>query len=307
MKTCCIYYWDNGVGVKVDVQLIKNCLSSKFLCKVFDFSFIENDHENFFNTNINSKFDIGIFNQNYDLSLLDNNRINVYICNEEWLGTESLEDLSSFDHIIVKSKFAKKQIEHLHKNVTCLYFWSRDLFDRNNYLNSKVLHFAGKSIQKNTECLLNNEDIIIFDSNSRFKDVRNINYHTNYVSTNKLERIFNLCDTHVCPSLYEAHGHYMFEGLLCNKNVVASRLPVWEEQLDPNILSFVDVEEKEDPTYDFLSTENMDRFIFRKGYFVNIDQLDSLLFETPKERPRLFVENLFYSNQKAFINFFRSL
>lgn len=312
MKSCCIYYWDNGVGVKIDAQLIKDCLSKDFLCKVFDFSFIENDFDNFFNTNIGDNFDIGIFIQNYDLNLLENNKINIYICNEEWLGNESLADLKYFDHIIVKSEFAKKQIQHLHKSIKCLYFWSRDLYNNSNIVNDKILHFAGKSIQKNTECLLNNDDIIIFDSNARFKDVRYINYHTNYVSINKLEHIFNLCSTHVCPSLYEAHGHYMFEGMLCDKKIIASKIPVWEEQIDPDYLIFLDTKPSIiiNEEYEFLNS-NKDsesiKFPFRRGFIIDSSDLEEKIYSKKYKKPRKYLIDLFNSNKNNFLEFFKNI
>lgn len=309
MKSCCIYYWENWAGVTIDVQLINECLSSHFERKVFEFSYYENDHDIFFNNCINKKYDIGIFNQNFDLRLLENNKINVYICNEEWLGNEVLDDLKYFDYIIVKNKAAKEKINHLHKNVICLYFWSRDLYDKDydSSIDKRILHFAGKSIQKNTECLLNNEEVIIFDSNSRFKDVRDINYFTRYISNNKLSRVFNLCETHVCPSFYEAHGHYMFEALLCNKNVIASKIPAWLEQVDPSYINFIDTEIQQDNTYKFLSKEHLDRFIFRQGYFVNNEQLESTINNPTNKPPREYIKNLFTNNKNKFLDFFTSL
>ena len=309
MRSCCIYYWDNGVGVKVDVQLIYECLIKQLNCDIFDFSYLNGDTEGYFSLYPNKKYDIGIFNQNFSVDLLHNNKINIYICNEEWLGLPDIENLQYFDYIIVKNNYAKELLKDLHKNIICLYFWSRDLYNSNynNITDNKLLHFAGKSIQKNTECILNNEDIYIFDSTGRYSEVRSINYISSFISDIKLKHIFNTCNTHICPSLYEAHGHYMYEALLCNKNIIASKIPVWEEQIDPDYINFVDTSLSDDESYEFVDKDNKHKFPYRKSFFVNQNDLDKNLYNTNNKPPRKFIEDLFIKNQKGFFDFFKSI
>lgn len=312
MPSCRIYYWDNSVGVKVDADLIKDCLDSHFNCEIFDFS-CSNDA--FFNYEIkNDQIDIGIFIQNYDITLLENNNKNVLIVNEEWLSFNESRELDLFDHIIVKSKYAKNILYDIHKSIELLYFWSRDLYSDyySNFKNKNKLHFAGKSIQKNTESLISNTDIHIFDSSGRFKDVREEKYYHNFISDNKLQRVFNTCDTHICPSLYEAHGHYMFEGMLCNKTVIASKIPVWSEQIDPSYIVFVDIDNVSvcNNEYDFLSGENNNsttKYLWRRGFLINEDQLNSSIENSKCKKPRDYILDLFEKNKKTFLEFFKSI
>ena len=44
MRSCCVYIWDNGVGVKIDAQLIYECLIKQFDCDIFDFSYLHGDY-----------------------------------------------------------------------------------------------------------------------------------------------------------------------------------------------------------------------------------------------------------------------
>lgn len=313
MKTCCIYYWDNGSGVGIDAELIHQCLNEEFECLVLDFSIDENQNQDLFDIQSTEKNDIGIFIQNYDNNLLHRNRINVYIVNEEWLSVSEINSFSDFDYIITKSDYGKKLLFDLHKNINTLYFWSRDLYNERFYneQDDSILHLAGCSIQKNTEILLNEPSIHIFDRTARFKDVREENYYTKYISENKLNRLLSICNTHVCPSLYEAHGHYMYEGLLCDKNVIASNISPWNEQIDPDYINFVDIDNViiNSDDYDFLSGKSVDNTIhpLRRGFLVNRDELEEKIKNPTNKKPRKYIIDLFEKNKKQFLNFFTSL
>ena len=315
MPSCRIYYWDNGVGVKTDAALISECLSKKFECEIFDFSHSE-CNESYFNYTVEKKpVDVGIFIQNYYIDLLSDNKTNILIINEEWLAFEDLDGLKNFDHVIVKSEYAKKLLFEAHPSIHVLYFWSRDLYlDYYSGLkNNNVLHFAGKSMQKNTESVINNTDIHIFDSNGRFKDVRTEKYYYNFISDNMLQRVFNVCDTHICPSLYEAHGHYLFEALLCNKKVIASKCPVWEEIIDPEYLVFVETSNCviNSPDHDWLNGEQSQgkftKHPFRRGFIVQSEAINAALENSKFKKPRKYILDLFSNNQKRFFDFFTNL
>lgn len=313
MRSCCIYYWDNSVGVKVDSSLIKECLDPFFECIIFDFSITKDNNTDIFNYLPSNKFDIGIFVQNYEVNLLEHNKINVYIVNEEWLSLKEISNFDKFDYIIVKNSYAKNLLFDLHNNINVLYFWSRDLYHQkySSIKNKNILHFAGKSIQKNTESLLDNTSVHIFDSTGRFKDVRPENYYTDYISDNKLQRVFNTCDTHICPSLYEAHGHYMYEGLLCNKNIIASDIPPWSEQIDPDYINFIDTPKTViyNKDYNFLSSEFSDSTChpLRRGFLINKDEMLESVKSPKNKKPRKYILSLFQKNKESFINFFTNL
>lgn len=312
MRSCRIYYWDNGVGVKVDSLLIKECLDNIFDCDIIDFSIEKIPGEECFDFMSEKKSDIGIFIQNFDINHLEHNKVNIFIVNEEWLTLEESSFLNYFDYVIVKNDQAKNLIKDLHPNVKTLYFWSRDLYNKTYCSsNENILHFAGRSIQKNTESLLNDTNIHIFDSRGRFKDVRNELYYTNYISDSKLSRIFNSSFCHVCPSLYEGHGHYMFEGLLCDKNIIASSIPVWTEQIDPDYVNFVETEKVVmfDKDYEFLegNSNNSTFFPFRRGYIVNNNDLFEKIKNPTNKPPRKYILDLFIKNKNAFIDFFKNI
>jgi len=240
-----IYYSDNGVGVVSDSILIKNVL---YEYDVVTYNVSKN--------NVYRSSDIGIFIQNVWMDYLNHNQKNIYIVNEEWLNPDEIFYMKEFDHLIVKSEYAKQLLINEHKSVIKTGFFSldRNFFPKNT---NKILHFKGKSKQKNTELVKNNKDVLILDSD------------INYLSENDLVYELNNHDIHICCSLYEGWGHYLWEAMSCGKLVICSEVPVFKEYLDPELVKFI-------PTNGIYKKVMGDEFLdtkiyykYRRGYFVD--------------------------------------
>ena len=146
-------------------------------------------------------------------------------------------------------------LNQYHKNVINTTFFSLDRYYFPSHTD-KFLHFKGKSIQKNTELIKNIDYIKILDSN------------VDYLSDNEITNNLNTHDIHICCSLYEGWGHYLWEAMSCGKLVICSEIPVFKEYLDPNLVIFIPTEKivKFDKNHQFL---NQTEYPLREGHFIN--------------------------------------
>ena len=247
-----VYYWNNGVGIVNDAILLKTVLKN-YDIKLYDMSI----------NAICRPSDLGIFIQNIWTELIDKNKKNVYIVNEEWLNDGEKSCLNRFNYIFVKSSYAKSLLDPYHKNVINTGFFSLDryFFPKNT---NEILHFKGKSIQKNTELIKDLNYVNILDSN------------INYLSDNDVTYNLNNHDIHICYSLYEYWGHYLWEAMSCGKLVICSEIPVFKEYLDTDLIKFVPITKiiKNDITYKYLNDMN---YPFREGHFIDENKFDELL------------------------------
>jgi hypothetical protein len=248
-----IYYWNNGVGLKNDIILLTQVLK-EFDVVIYDIS----------KEIINRKSDIGIFIQNIYETYMNDNKINILIPNEEWLSNDELIYLHNFDYIFVKSKYAKSILDQYHKNIIITGFFSLDryFFTKNN---KEILFLKGKSIQKNHELIRNyKEKINILDANHK------------YLNENELVYELNNHNIHICCSLYEAWGHYLWEAMSCGKLVICSEIPVFKEYLDPDLVKFIPIKAIYTSVinYEYLSNP---LYKLRKGYFVDKSKFEDML------------------------------
>ena len=247
-----LYYWNNGVGVDNHSRLIKTLLCDYDVI-IYDIS-LKNEYR---------KSDLGIFIQNIIPEEIHNNKKNIYIVCEEWLTDFEMTYINRFDYVFVHSNHAKELLNQYHKNVICTGFFSLDryFFPKNT---NKILHFKGKSIQKNTESVKDLNCVNILDSS------------INYLSDNDITYNLNNHDIHICCSLYEAWGHYLWEAMSCGKLVICSEIPVFKEYLNPELVKFIPTKNTYDynTEYEFLNTKN---YKLRKGYIVDNTKVKELL------------------------------
>jgi len=282
-----LYYWNNGVGVVNDAILIKNVLN-KYDVIEYDIS-KENNYRN---------GDLGIFIQNIQADQLSNNKKNVILINEEWLNPDEILFLRQFDHLIVKSKYAKDLLSGEHPSIIQTGFFSLDryFFPKNT---GNILHFKGKSVQKNTELVNKYNSIKILDS------------EIEYLTENQVVENLNSHDIHICCSLYEGWGHYLWEALSCGKLVICSEIPVFMEYLDPELVKFISTKGvyKKVIGYEFLDTKIY--YKYRQGYFVDKINFDEILnnkeelFEFQKkncDKIRQYFLHVNKTNKEKFLN-----
>ena len=281
-----VYYWNNGVGIVNDAILLKTVLKD-YDVKLYDMSI---------NT-ISRPSDLGIFIQNIWTEQIDKNKKNVYIVNEEWLNDEEKSCLNRFNYIFTKSSYAKSLLDPHHKNVINTGFFSLDryFFPKNT---NEILHFKGKSIQKNTELVKGLNYVNTLDSN------------INYLSDNDITYNLNNHDIHICCSLYEAWGHYLWEAMSCGKLIICSEIPVFKEYLDPNLVKFIPIKDvcNHNINYEFLNTND---YKLRTGYIADVVKFKetlkdkNVLLEFQKknsEKIRSYFLQVNKTNKETFLN-----
>jgi len=260
-----LYYWNNGVGVVNDSILIKNVLH-EYDVITYDIS----KNNNYRNS------DLGIFIQNIQADQLSNNKKNVLLINEEWLNPDEILFLKQFDHLIVKSKYAKDLLSSEHPSIIQTGFFSMDrqFFPKNT---GNILHFKGKSVQKNTELV------------SKYNSIKTLDSEFNYLTENQVVENLNSHDIHICCSLYEGWGHYLWEAMSCGKLVICSEVPVFKEYLDPELVKFIPTKGiyKKVIGYEFLDTKIY--YKYRQGYFV-----DKVNFDENKQKFLNMIEYIIY-------------
>ena len=280
-----VYYWNNGVGIVNDAILLKTVLKN-YDIKLYDMSI----------NAICRPSDLGIFIQNIWTEQIDKNKKNVYIVNEEWLNDGEKSCLNRFNYIFVKSSYAKSLLDPYHKNVINTGFFSLDryFFPKNT---NEILHFKGKSIQKNTELVKDLNCVNILDSS------------INYLSDNDVTYNLNNHDIHICCSLYEAWGHYLWEAMSCGKLVICSEIPVFKEYLDPELVKFVPTNKTDDlhSEYKYLKDKKYplrETYITDKIYFNNLLKDKDYLFEFQNknsENIRNYFLDVITKNKKKFL------
>ena len=281
-----VYYWNNGVGIVNDAILLKTILKN-YDIKLYDMSI----------NAICRPSDLGIFIQNIWTEQIDKNKKNVYIVNEEWLNDEEKSCLNRFNYIFTKSSYAKSLLDPHHKNVINTGFFSLDryFFPKNT---NEILHFKGKSIQKNTELVKGLNYVNTLDSN------------INYLSDNDITYNLNNHDIHICCSLYEAWGHYLWEAMSCGKLIICSEIPVFKEYLDPNLVKFIPIKDvcNHNINYEFLNTND---YKLRTGYIADVVKFKetlkdkNVLLEFQKknsEKIRSYFLQVNKTNKETFLN-----
>ena len=139
-----ILTYNNGVGIVTDAILLKDLIYDNISEQV-EVKFVGEQ-------NLETA-DVGIWIQNYDINLLNLFKKNIFFINEEWAGINELSNLHLFEYVICKSKYAQTLLK-TYCNVIYIPFISRSFYNPVVQRQNQLLHFVGRSIQKNTELIL---------------------------------------------------------------------------------------------------------------------------------------------------------
>ena len=297
-----IQTYNNGVGIVTDAVLLKNLIASHVSPEVI-IQYI--DHPSFISA------DIGVWIQNYDTNKLHYFKQNIFFINEEWSSITELHGFNKFTMVVCKSKYAYKLLADYGSNLICLPFISPNYYNPNVKINSNFLHFAGRSIQKNTELMLHQKiPFTLIDPYKRYTVADNVKHINTYQTTTQINELLNSHQTHICISLYESWGHYLFEGLSTGAEIICSDIPVFKEQLDPGLVTFVPTELKTTSNYMYDMDNITHRFPVRKSFHITNEALENTLTNfSPNnkrnERIQLF-RRIVETNATNLIQFFKS-
>ena len=104
---------------------------------------------------------------------------------------------------------------------------------------------------------------------------------------------------HLCPSIYEGWGHYLYEGLSTGALVYATKIPMFVEWIDPDLVLFLDCTFcSNDNNYHFLRYRD-NHWPHQFGWQVNEDQLTNEIINYKK--------NLEKHNPEKVRNFFKHI
>jgi glycosyltransferase involved in cell wall biosynthesis len=296
-----ILTYNNGVGILNDAILLQNLIKNN----------ITSDVKINYLTHPIPKNDVGIWIQNFDGNYLNNFKTNVFFINEEWAGVTELNSLKYFDVVVCKSQYAKTLLKP-YADVTYLPFISYDYYNKDIVPVNKMLNFTGRSIQKNTELLLKlNHPVTLIDPYNRYGIPSNVTHINTYQTNEQIKYILNSHQIHICISLYESWGHYMFEGLSTGTEIICSDIPVFKEQLDPNLVHFIPVTENINLEYMFDRDNIKNIFPLRKSYYVDEEIYNNTInnfvpIGKSNERRKLF-NNIISKNSQQLIQFLSQL
>ena len=317
-KTACIYTSNTGVGLISDVDLLQD-----LLFEYYDIDVVYFNHK--FNTTTKlDKYDVGIFIQCYSEEHSVLNKKNIFIPNEEWLDVNILSQLHKVDTVVCKSTFARELLTPYNNNVVSTGFISLDKNNNQVERKNNFLHLGGKSWQKGTESVLssfnkNKLPLTFIHSNKNFEDLhkeKNINYISDFLDSSKLDNIINENVIHICPSIYEGWGHYMYEALSVGALTYVTKLPMIIEFLDPDLVVFLDCKFQQLDTKSKFLFLNSDRSnnTHQFGWVVDQNCLDNNILEYKKhlethkpDKVRAFFKHLNEENSKKLLNVFLNI
>lgn len=292
--TCNILTFNNGAGLVTDACLIRDLLLSypevnidPLVC--------------YLNFSSPIKAEIGIWLQNYHYHQLELHDINIFVINEDWYDYK-LSDLKMFNYVICKSKYIYDQL-YSHCNAVHLPFFSMDMNDDTVIRQDKFLHFAGRSQQKNTELIINcGLPVTIISEN-----------HSGILSASDLKIMLNKCNIHICCSLYESWGHYLFEGLSTGAEIICSDIPVFRENLDPELVHFIPTSKTpySDISYEYVTNNVNGLYSLRECFYIDekilIDKIYNFIGSSASNRRKAMFCNIMNKNKKRWVNFFKTL
>jgi len=303
-----ILTYNNCVGIVTDAILLDKILTSGGFKTSIEFI------DSFINKNdSNDIFDIGVWIQNFDLNLLNRFQKNIFFINEEWAGLHELNNLHLFDYVVCKSKYAFELIKpYNYKNLIYLPFVSRNFYDSSILRYNKFLHFVGRSIQKNTESVLKqNVPITLIDPYDRYNPSTSFTHINTYQTDQQLNHLLNSHNIHICCSLYESWGHYLFEGLSTGAEIICSDIPVFRENLDPDLVHFIPTYESVDMNYTYCKDNWNNAFPIRKTFFVDknifTDTIEKFRSKGSVTSRIQLYNSIVNNNSRKILNFFKSI
>jgi len=298
-----IIYYDNGVGLTTEAKILQKELEGHEIV-LFNSIWLEPI----------PKADVNIFLQGFDFGVyrfLDSAPRNILVPNQEWLNTFEVELSSKCDQIWCKTKLAYDLLKVRNKNCIVTGFTSFDMEDQSIKKQSKFIHFKGLSAQKNTELVIRTflkkpYPLTIVDSNNMTRVFApNIKVYRKYISNKEKIYEMNSNAFHLCPSLMEGWGHYVFEALSTGATLILPDAPIFNEITNKDIAVFLPTEKRIDNSLLFSSQKSKETYPLRDSYFVNEKSFEVICdilsnFEPKKNHlaRQYFLENDFWFKKR---------
>lgn len=244
-------------GLANDAIILKEVLEKQFHVEIFVYSEINLMH----NCEIQNikHVPIQIFLEHIYESALKYGKTNIFVPNIEWCNNKDYQCLMNDQsiQIFAKTVSSLNQLSKFNiKNTVVFTSWtSKDMYNPEILEEPSCLHVKGISKYKNSQILLDTWlehpelpllHIVHYgveNSNGYLKLDKPIKISSNIilyqykVPENTLKYLMNKCKYHICPSYSEGWGHYIVEGMACNKTIITTDLaPMNEHIKDKNKL-----------------------------------------------------------------------
>jgi glycosyltransferase involved in cell wall biosynthesis len=232
MKKINILGCANGVGITRDVEIIKDVLKDEYE--------VEYNWAYGFSDLCKKEYDLNIHLERFDPHNFKLAKKNVMIPNQEWFEPNWCGYLKHFDCIFAKTRFAENIFTPISPKVKFISFTSIDRYlpniKKDNY---QYIHLAGKSIQKQTDMVINTwsknpgfPHLTIVQDPKFWKPqttMKNVTFMQTRVQEEVLQVLQNACSVHVCTSTTEGFGHYIVEAMSCECIALTTDAPPMNE------------------------------------------------------------------------------
>jgi len=229
-----LVYHDNGVGLSADAAIVARRLQAVGYDVV---------HSAFHDHIVPRHCDISVFLEVFDPWWLEHCETSYLIPNQEWISLDLVRDLTSFEAILCKSRFAQTVLRRWSPNTPYIGFTSRDRrMPAVRKDPRRWMHLAGKSSQKSTatviETWLANPDFptltFVHDPTNRVCaeiacDAPNVVRIAERLTDRDLAELMNSHQVHICPSEMEGFGHSLNEALSCQAVTMTTDAPPMNE------------------------------------------------------------------------------
>lgn len=192
------------------------------------------------------KFDVNIFMEHFTPECIDKYvpqaKKNILIPNPEWFEPHWKKDIGYADLIIAKTKDCERIFNKLHKNVKFTSFTSED--KRLDIPKKReFFHSCGKSHSKGTDkivrvwYMVQSLPKLHLCASAKVipKQIKSqtINHYIGRMEEPEFTKLRNSCYFHLCPSIYEGFGHYIWEALSMGNIVITTNAPPMNEFIEP--------------------------------------------------------------------------
>ena len=209
-----IYTSLNGVGLEKDYLILK---------RVFEAAGYSVGVCDYFQRRMRpDKADIAIHLEIPRFDLMSMAKVNYMMPNPEWFMSDWMRHINRFNAILCKTNDCVRVFggKAIYTGFTSVDFFKPMKKSR------QLIHIQGKSDFKGTGEILQAYQKaelprLFLLSKKPHADTSNV-VNAGFLSDDDFIKLINCCMIHICPSLYEGYGHYIWEAMSCGNVVITT-------------------------------------------------------------------------------------
>jgi hypothetical protein len=211
-----IYTSLNGVGLEKDYKILRS---------IFEAAGHTVSVADYFQRRMRpERADVAIHLEIPRFDLMSMAGVNYMMPNPEWFIGDWMRQLNKFNAILCKTHDCERVFKDYSKRIYTG-FTSLDFYQPIKK-QKQLIHIQGKSDFKGTNEIIQayakaELPRLFLLSKKGTKDTRNI-VNAGFLSDGDFSKLINCCLIHICPSLYEGYGHYIWEAMSCGNVVITT-------------------------------------------------------------------------------------